>query len=154
MTINPFEPPRAVEETAAAAAVTGDGAEVPSAAIDELVKSAPWARWAAIAFIVGSACNVLESLAKVVMTGKSAHLGAAIGGATVSIPMAVLFWWVSRRYYTNAARLPAGGRAALAEVIAAQRALFTGMGVITLAAIGLVMLAIGAGIAIAWFMRR
>ena len=154
MTINPYEPPRAPEDGAAALPVTGTGDEVSDTVIDELVKSAPWARWAGYLFVVATAGSVLESVVAVVRARQNAHLGTAIGGAAISIPMAALFLWVSRRYSTNAARLPASGRGALSEVIASQRRLFTGLGVILLLVSGLIVLAIGAGLTMSWVMRR
>jgi hypothetical protein len=150
--VNPFEPPRAAD-----AGIPGLDAQptsvVPPAAVGELVASAPWARWAARLALVSILAGLVNAGLTLARSGPAAQKIASVVGILISMPVAILFVVLFRRYANEAERLRDRLPGALPGVVDAQRALFKTYGILTIIMMAFIPLAIIAAIIGAVAMR-
>jgi hypothetical protein len=142
--MNPFEPPRTSDLDAPSA--TGDARLVPEQAIDQLVRSGPWARWTARLTLASLVVSVLHNVISFPKAKNAAEAAGLVAGLVLAVPLTIIFLVNFRNYAGHAERLAQGERRAVEGLADAQRAVFKTMGVLTLIALVLGALVLVAGI--------
>lgn len=150
MGVNPFEPPRSTEQAPEA---VGGKEVLAEAALAELIAGAPWARWAARLTLLGAAVGLVNAIVSYARSAKTPDAVGALAGGPISIIIALVFFFVFRRYAQHAERLSNRQPEELAEALDAQRAIFKAYGVLAIIGMGFVVLGLTAAIVIAIYLR-
>ena len=153
MDVNPFQPPRAPGGDGGS---VGDasGGTLPEAAWQALVQSAPWARWACILNLVGAGLAVVQVLVAVARAGSKAETAGQIGSLALTVPLAIFFAVIYRRFAREARRLGERQPGALTGVLEAQQTIFKVYGVLVILGLVLMGLVVLAAVLFGLFFKR